>query len=71
MAVAPWIAVVLLLSVVVGSRGFYLPGVAPADFQKFEMREPQMCKIACKVTLNDKDAKDLKEKIENEYRVNM
>ncbi|THU54173.1 hypothetical protein C4D60_Mb10t22240 [Musa balbisiana] len=34
MAVAPWIAVVLLLSVVVGSRGFYLPGVAPADFQK-------------------------------------
>lgn len=38
---------------------------------QFEMKEPQMCKIVCKVTLNDKDVKDLKEKIENEYRVNM
>lgn len=38
---------------------------------QFEMREPHMCQIVCKVTLNDKDAKDLKEKIEDEYRVNM
>ncbi|EHA8589229.1 transmembrane 9 superfamily member 8 [Cocos nucifera] len=37
----------------------------------FEMREPHMCQIVCKITLNDKDAKDLKEKIEDEYRVNM
>ncbi|CAL9758776.1 unnamed protein product [Musa acuminata subsp. burmannicoides] len=126
MAVAPWIAAVLLLSAVAGGLGFYLPGVAPSDFQKkdpllvkvnkltstktqlpysyyslphcrpdsivdsaenlgevlrgdrienspyvFEMREPHMCQIVCKVTLNDKDAKDLKEKIEDEYRVNM
>lgn len=38
---------------------------------QFEMREPHMCQIVCKITLNDKDAKDLKEKIEDEYRVNM
>ncbi|CAL9071134.1 unnamed protein product [Musa textilis] len=126
MAVAPWIAAVLLLAAVAGGLGFYLPGVTPSDFQKkdpllvkvnkltstktqlpysyyslphcrpdsivdsaenlgevlrgdrienspyvFEMREPQMCQIVCKVTLSDKDAKGLKEKIEDEYRVNM
>ncbi|KAG6512267.1 hypothetical protein ZIOFF_026022 [Zingiber officinale] len=37
----------------------------------FEMREPEMCKIACKFTPTDKDAKEFKEKIEDEYRVNM
>jgi transmembrane 9 superfamily member 2/4 len=30
-----------------------------------------MCQIVCKITLNDKEAKKLKEKIEDEYRVNM
>nr|XP_010912180.1 transmembrane 9 superfamily member 8 [Elaeis guineensis] len=126
LAVLPWIALALVLSSVTGGHCFYLPGVAPADFQKkdplyvkvnkltstktqlpysyyslpycrpdtivdsaenlgevlrgdrienspyvFEMREPHMCQIVCKITLNDKDAKDLKEKIEDEYRVNM
>eukprot|EP00268_Persea_americana_P016646 TRINITY_DN1788_c0_g1_i4.p1 TRINITY_DN1788_c0_g1~~TRINITY_DN1788_c0_g1_i4.p1 ORF type:complete len:640 (+),score=91.65 TRINITY_DN1788_c0_g1_i4:162-2081(+) len=107
-------------------RGFYLPGVAPEDFEKgdllkvkvnkltstktqlpysyyslpycspekivdnaenlgevlrgdrienspfvFKMREPQMCTIACRITLDAKQAKDFKEKIEDEYRVNM
>ncbi|XP_010906873.1 transmembrane 9 superfamily member 9 [Elaeis guineensis] len=37
----------------------------------FEMREPQMCQIVCKITLSDKEAKDLKEKIKDEYRINM
>ncbi|XP_074561775.1 transmembrane 9 superfamily member 8-like [Curcuma longa] len=125
MAVAPWILAVILLAAD-GAGGFYLPGVAPADFQKkdpllvkvnkltstktqlpysyyslpycrpdtivdsaenlgevlrgdrienspyvFEMREPHMCQIICKITLSDKDVKELKEKIEDEYRVNM
>ncbi|KAJ8634787.1 hypothetical protein MRB53_009054 [Persea americana] len=107
-------------------RGFYLPGVAPEDFEKgdllkvkvnkltstktqlpytfyslpfcrpekivdnaenlgevlrgdrienspyvFKMREPQMCNVVCRVTLDAKTAKDFKEKIEEEYRVNM
>jgi transmembrane 9 superfamily member 2/4 len=30
-----------------------------------------MCQIVCKVTLGKKEAKELKEKIEDEYRVNM
>ncbi|KAK8916415.1 hypothetical protein KSP39_PZI022239 [Platanthera zijinensis] len=123
--VLPWIALMLALFVIVGN-GFYLPGVAPADFQKndplqvkvnklsstktqlpysyyslpyckpkaivdsaenlgevlrgdrienspygFSMREPQMCKIVCKLTPDAKVAKDFKEKIEDEYRVNM
>jgi transmembrane 9 superfamily member 2/4 len=35
------------------------------------MREPKMCQIVCKVTIDEKEAKGLKEKIEDEYRVNM
>jgi transmembrane 9 superfamily member 2/4 len=35
------------------------------------MREPQMCQIVCKVSVGDKEEKLLKEKIEDEYRVNM
>ncbi|KAL6578548.1 Transmembrane 9 superfamily member 8 [Orobanche minor] len=105
---------------------FYLPGVAPEDFQKgdelnvkvnkltsiktqlpysyytlpfcrpntiidsrenlgevlrgdrienspyvFKMREPQMCNVVCRLTLDSKSAKEFKEKIEDEYRVNM
>ncbi|PWS22724.1 hypothetical protein DKP78_16875, partial [Enterococcus faecium] len=37
----------------------------------FEMREPKMCHIVCKLTVGEKEAKELKEKIEDEYRVNM
>ncbi|XP_077214735.1 transmembrane 9 superfamily member 8-like [Tasmannia lanceolata] len=37
----------------------------------FQMREPQMCNIVGKIKLDAKDAKDFKEKIEDEYRVNM
>ncbi|RCV22132.1 hypothetical protein SETIT_4G196100v2 [Setaria italica] len=108
------------------ARGFYLPGVAPADFRKkdplavkvnqlssiktqlpysyyslpfcrpgtivdsaenlgevlrgdrienslyvFEMMEPKLCQIVCKVAPNQDEAKDLKEKIDDEYRINM
>ncbi|ONK78845.1 uncharacterized protein A4U43_C01F160 [Asparagus officinalis] len=120
-----WIAMAILLSIAPAGC-FYLPGVAPADFQKkdpltvkvnkltstktqlpysyyslpyckpqtvidsaenlgevlrgdrienspyvFEMREPKMCHIVCKVTPNEKEAKELKGKIEDDYRVNM
>ncbi|KAH7660080.1 transmembrane 9 superfamily member 2/4 protein [Dioscorea alata] len=37
----------------------------------FEMREPQMCNIVCKIKLNDKEVKEFVEKIDDEYRVNM
>ncbi|KAK4388969.1 Transmembrane 9 superfamily member 8 [Sesamum angolense] len=50
---------------------FYLPGVAPEDFQKFRMREPQLCNVVCRLTLDAKTAKEFKDKIEDEYRVNM
>lgn len=35
------------------------------------MREPQMCNIVCKLKLDAKTAKAFKEKIDDEYRVNM
>ncbi|KAL3535105.1 hypothetical protein ACH5RR_003566 [Cinchona calisaya] len=37
----------------------------------FHMREPQMCNIVCHVVLDAKTAKEFKEKINDEYRVNM
>ncbi|GAB4854652.1 Transmembrane 9 super member 8 [Ancistrocladus abbreviatus] len=37
----------------------------------FKMREPQMCNILCRITLDGKSAKAFKEKIDDEYRVNM
>ncbi|RVX19538.1 Transmembrane 9 superfamily member 10 [Vitis vinifera] len=37
----------------------------------FKMREPQLCNVICHLKLNAKTAKDFKEKIEDEYRVNM
>ncbi|KAF7830358.1 transmembrane 9 superfamily member 8 [Senna tora] len=37
----------------------------------FKMREPQMCNVLCKITLDAKTAKEFKEKINDEYRVNM
>ncbi|CAA3007130.1 transmembrane 9 superfamily member 9-like [Olea europaea subsp. europaea] len=38
---------------------------------EFKMPEPQMCNVVCRITLNAKDAKEFKERIEDEYRVNM
>lgn len=119
-----WIFLSLLLFPHV--RSFYLPGVAPQDFNKgdplkvkvnkltstktqlpysyyslpycrpetivdsaenlgevlrgdrienspyvFKMREPQMCNVVCRMELNAKTAKEFKEKIDDEYRVNM
>ncbi|XP_022853149.1 transmembrane 9 superfamily member 8-like, partial [Olea europaea var. sylvestris] len=37
----------------------------------FKMREPQMCNVVCRLTLDAKTAKEFKDKIEDEYRVNM
>ncbi|GFS38996.1 endomembrane protein 70 protein family [Actinidia rufa] len=37
----------------------------------FKMREPQMCNVVCRIVLNAKTAKAFKEKIRDEYRVNM
>ncbi|KAK9100201.1 hypothetical protein Scep_023631 [Stephania cephalantha] len=118
------IATLLLLSI--GVNCFYLPGVAPEDFElgaplkvkvnkltstktqlpysfyslpfctpktivdsaenlgevlrgdrienspyEFKMRVPQLCKIVCHRTLDAKSAQEFKEKIDDEYRVNM
>ncbi|XP_073296609.1 transmembrane 9 superfamily member 9-like [Primulina huaijiensis] len=38
---------------------------------EFKMREPQICSVVCHSTLQAKDAKEFKEKIDDEYRVNM
>jgi transmembrane 9 superfamily member 2/4 len=38
---------------------------------QFEMMEPKLCQIACKVVLTEQGAKDIMEKIHDEYRVNM
>lgn len=38
---------------------------------EFKMRDPKMCKILCRAVPNAKETKDLKEKIADEYRVNM
>lgn len=120
------LAPLILLLLIHGGYCFYLPGVAPQDFEKgdplkvkvnkltstktqlpytyyslpychpqtivdsrenlgevlrgdrienspyeFKMREPQTCNILCRVKLDAKTAKELKEKIEDEYRVNM
>lgn len=35
------------------------------------MRKEQSCKVACRVKLVAESAKNFKEKIEDEYRVNM
>lgn len=40
-------------------------------YMQFKMREPQMCNIVCKLKLDAKTAKEFKEKIDDEYRVNM
>lgn len=38
---------------------------------QFKMREPQMCSVVCQITLDKKTARAFKEKIDDEYRVNM
>lgn len=38
---------------------------------QFQMREPEMCKVVCRKVLNAKTAKEFKEKIDDDYRVNM
>lgn len=47
--------------------------LTPAELKQlqFKMREAQMCNILCRVTLDAKTAKAFKEKIDDEYRVNM
>ncbi|RLN05494.1 transmembrane 9 superfamily member 9-like [Panicum miliaceum] len=127
-AMLRWAAAALALALLAAApaAAFYLPGVAPNDFQKkdpllvkvnkltstktqlpysyyslpfckpdtivdsaenlgevlrgdrienspyvFEMREPKMCQIVCRASIDDKQAKELKEKIGDEYRVNM
>ncbi|KAL9661334.1 hypothetical protein QQ045_026158 [Rhodiola kirilowii] len=37
----------------------------------FEMKKDQSCKVACRVKLDAESARSFKEKIEDEYRVNM
>lgn len=42
-----------------------------SDVLQFKMREPQMCNVVCNLKLDAKAAKEFKEKINDEYRVNM
>lgn len=39
--------------------------------RQFQMRKEQSCQVACKKKLNAETAKNFKEKIDDEYRVNM
>jgi transmembrane 9 superfamily protein 2/4 len=38
---------------------------------QFEMMEAKLCQITCKIVLTEQGASDIKEKIDDEYRVNM
>jgi len=38
---------------------------------QFEMMEPKLCQVACRIVLSQQGAKDFKEKIDDEYHVNM
>ncbi|XP_051149425.1 transmembrane 9 superfamily member 9-like [Andrographis paniculata] len=38
---------------------------------EFKMREPQMCNVVCNAKLNANEVKEFKEKIDDEYQVNM
>ena len=38
---------------------------------QFKMREEQTCQVVCRVKLDAEAAKNFKEKIDDEYRVNM
>lgn len=37
----------------------------------FRMREPELCHVVCRMTLDAKTAKEFKDKIQDDYRVNM
>ncbi|KAL2338525.1 hypothetical protein Fmac_012971 [Flemingia macrophylla] len=37
----------------------------------FKMREPQLCNVVCRLVLDEKTSRVFKEKIDDEYRVNM
>ncbi|RRT57379.1 hypothetical protein B296_00040490 [Ensete ventricosum] len=75
------VAMALILScllILPSASAFYLPGVAPRDFQKyalfnsqFKMRRDESCKVVCRTKLTSEAAKNFKEKIDDEYRVNM
>ncbi|KAF0901812.1 hypothetical protein E2562_006446 [Oryza meyeriana var. granulata] len=120
------VTAVFVLSAASPARAFYLPGVAPRDFQKddelqvkvnklsstktqlpydyyfldyckpeaiknsaenlgevlrgdriensvynFKMRRDETCKVVCRTKLSPEAAKNFKEKIDDEYRVNM
>ncbi|KAD0059715.1 hypothetical protein E3N88_44852 [Mikania micrantha] len=38
---------------------------------EFQMLVPQICNVVCRLVLNEKTAKEFKEKIDDEYKVNM
>lgn len=38
---------------------------------QFRMREPELCHVVCRMILDANTAKEFKDKIEDEYRVNM
>ncbi|KAL5199371.1 hypothetical protein ABZP36_020574 [Zizania latifolia] len=122
----PLLVAAVVLSAATPARAFYLPGVAPRDFQKndelqvkvnklsstktqlpydyyfldyckpeaiknsaenlgevlrgdriensvynFKMRRDESCKVVCRTKLSPEAAKNFKEKIDDEYRVNM
>ena len=50
---------------------FVFSGVDRSIYLQFKMREPQMCNVVCRKILDKKTAKAFKEKIDDEYRVNM
>ncbi|KAM1021796.1 hypothetical protein ACFX2I_042847 [Malus domestica] len=45
-------------------------GIASSPYV-YRMQEPQMCNIVCRITPNANIVKEFKEKIDDEYRVNM
>lgn len=50
---------------------YWVCGSNLCNSPQFEMMEEQPCKVACGVTLDAESAKNFKEKIDDEYRVNM
>jgi len=49
----------------------YLRDVLAVNLMQFEMMEPKLCQVACRIVLSQQGAKDFKEKIDDEYRVTM
>nr|GFB62783.1 transmembrane 9 superfamily member 10 [Tanacetum cinerariifolium] len=40
-------------------------------FLRVQMQVPRMCNVVCHIILTEKTTKEFKEKIDDEYRVNM